>query len=406
MGEPNPRSGLSAAVAVLGVVAVAISVATAPAPAPMWPCWRSASVLLAVALGVWNLISARRAFDRAGYLSAVGMLQVWVFFAFSMAAAEQCFRYDRLRLGYWRSSLDDVGTFGSVVLLGAFEVLFFLALGRDVPRNEFVPALRGGRASIRSLPRPTASQRRAVLLLVLFAAPFLAARVVVFVKLGVQTAAVTVVTRTDYFEYLGGNGVNPVLWLFSALFPVFGVSALCLAVRYAVPAVSTRGACWYSAVLVVCVVGCSLSGGRGDLVFVIVTVLLAMRMQGYRSVRQFAPVAVPLALSGGLLILVSQARNGHKNALTSVAGSPYVGNSYSPGDITQLLGLGRFDAVRMVVDKHPAARGLGAQDYVEAVKGALDSTFLPQIALGHRLGSWTVSRDVLGPWVFGHAEGS
>lgn len=407
---------LAIVVVVVTVGVVATSVFTAPDPAPISPCWRSASVLVAVGLCMWNMRSAYVAFRRAGYLSAVGLLQLWVLFAFSFAAAEQTYRYGKLKMGYWEGSLDNAGTFRTVAIIGAFEVLFFLALGRDVALTRFVAPLRTGLGSpadrydnglsgaSRSAPLVQADLRTAIIM-VLLAMPFLISRIIVFAQLGLKTVAVTMVTRTDYFAYLG-HGVNPIIWFFAAMFPVFGVSALCLAVRYAIPAATTAGAWCYSLVLTVCALASCPSGGRGDLAFVILTVLFAMRLHGYRFGRQFAPVAVPFVVVVGLLLLLAQARNGRDNTLTNLAGRPYVGDNYSSGDVTQLLGVGRYDAIVMIVDRHSPAANLGAQNYIETIKGALDSVFLPRVALGHPLGSRHVSRDVLGPWIFGFPKGS
>jgi hypothetical protein len=159
-------------------------------------------------------------------------------------------------------------------------------------------------------------------------------------------------------------------------------------------------------VLLVCSIGNILSGGRGDLVFTLVTVLIAMRLHGYRSTREFMPVLVPVALAASLLFLVSQARNGHQNALTSIAGEPYVGNAYDSGEVTQMLGLGRFDVVRMIIDQHSTAHNLGAQDYVQAIKGSLNAVFLPRLITGQAWPFWHVSANVLGPWIFGQVKAS
>ncbi|MBL7493549.1 hypothetical protein I6A60_37300 [Frankia sp. AgB1.9] len=398
-------------VAAVGLVAVALSVRSAPDPAPMRVCWRTASFVLAGATGAWNLLAAWRAFRRNGFLSAVGMLQLWSLFAFSWAAAEQCFRYDQLSLGFWQGSLDNAGTFGTVALLTGFQVLFFVALGRDVPLHRFVPVLRsagpGGAPGDRLVAenaRTRRGQRRVTLILLAVAAPFVAARLVALSQLGLRRLVLSMVTRTEYFGLVdGGTGtkVNPVIWMFGILFPIFGVTLLCLAVRYGFHDAGRRGAFCYAGVLVLCGVCVLPSGGRGDLVFVVVAVLFAMRAHGYRGARAYRPVLVPIGLAGVLLLLLAQARTGHVNSLTSLAGNPYVGNSYSSGEITQVLGTGRFDAVRMIVNRHSTAHGFGVQDYFDAVKGSLNSIFLPRIVAGHALSSWHPSLQVMGPWQFG-----
>jgi hypothetical protein len=407
-------------VAAAGLVAVALSVRSAPDPAPMRVCWRTASFVLAGATGAWNLLAAWRAFRRNSFLSAVGMLQLWCLFAFSWAAAEQCFRYDQLRIGFWQGSLDNAGTFGTVALLTGFQVLFFVALGRDVPLNRFVPVLRAAgpcgaprerrvAENARTRRETLRGQPRAALILLAVAAPFVAARLVALSQLGLRNLVLSMVTRTEYFGLVdGGAGskVNPVIWMFGVLFPIFGVTLLCLSVRYAFRDAGRRGAFCYAGVLVLCGVCVLPSGGRGDLVFVVLAVLFAMRAHGYRGVRAYRPVLVPMGLAGVLLLLLAQARTGHVNSLTSLAGNPYVGNSYSSGEITQILGTGRFDAVRMIVNRHSTAHGFGVQDYLDAIKGSLNAIFLPRIMTGHALTSWHPSMQVMGPWQFGSQKTS
>jgi hypothetical protein len=238
------------------------------------------------------------------------------------------------------------------------------------------------------------------------AAPFLIARIVALGRLGLRQLLISMVTRTEYFGILGGSHVNPVFWLFGVLFPIFGVTLLCLAIRYAFPGTGPRAAYCYAAVLVVCGICALPSGGRADLVFVLGAVLFATRAHGYRTTREFLPVLIPVAFASLLLFFLAQARTGHANSLTALAGNPYVGNDYSSGEITQLLGTGRFDGFRMIISRHSTAHGLGAQDYLEAIKGTLDSVFLPRIATGHAWSFTHPALQVMGPWQFGTQKAS
>jgi hypothetical protein len=233
--------------------------------------------------------------------------------------------------------------------------------------------------------------------------PFLVLRAMTIYQLGLGTVAETMVTRTDFFGFVEG-GVNPLSWLLNSLFSVTVVSLLCLAVRYAFPVPARAGAFAYAAVLMLCIAGTSPSGGRNELAFVSLTVLFFMYLQGYRSARAFVPLVVPALAAATVLVMVAQARNGADNALAQAAGNPYVGESYSTGELTQVLGLGRFDTVLMIVDRHDTSDNLGVGNYVESLKGGLDASFLPRVVLGHELGSVHVSGEVIGPWVFGEAK--
>ena len=381
----------------MGVAAVTLlMLLTAPEPPGPDDTWRWATIGLGLAAGAWNLWRATVSFGRAGPLSLVGFFQLWMFFAFSFPAVEMTYRYDQLSLGYWRVATDSPVLFQAALLLAGFQVLFSLALGEGVDATV-------GRVVERCYAR-WPDQRVGVVFLVLLI-PLALARVVVWQELGLSGIAASMVTRTDYLARLD-NGINPVVWALNAVVPVYGVAFACLAVKYLVPHPSRLGRWLFLAVAVICTAGVAISGGRAELVLVGITVAVFMYVAGYRSLRSFAPALLPALLLAGLLFTVAQARHGEDNALSQAAEGTTVGADYSPGDVTQVLGLGRFDAMVMILDRQPEGAALLGDSYLGALSIGADATFLPQLALGVDLSAPTVSQTVLGPWVFADAQGS
>lgn len=377
-------------------IAVLVIMSTAPEPPAPDEMWRWATIGVGLATCAWNLACVVKALRRSGPVSLLAFLHLWVFFAFSFPAVEMTYRYEQLSLGYWQTWTDDPTLLQAVLLLAAFQVLFFLALG------DRVDATLGHLVASGRVESP---DKRVGLIFLVLLLPLVLARLVVFRGLGVSGVATAMVTRTDYFSLVESE-VSPIVWALNTAFPVFGVALGCLAVKYLVPHPSALGRRLFLGVLITCVAGVALSGGRAELVFVTVTVGFFMYVAGYRSLRQFTPLLVGVVLVGALLFAVAQARHGEDNVLTSTAGGAYVGKDYSSGDITQVLGLGRFDAVVMILDRHAGSDALLGASYVGALSGALETTFLPRIAAGVHLPAPSVSGEVLGPWVFGGPESS
>lgn len=353
--------------------------------------WRWATISVGLATSVWNVTRAAAAFRRTGPVSLVAFLHLWVFFAFSFPAVEMTYRYEQVSLGFWQTPTDAPVLLQAVLLLAAFQVLFFLALGNGVDAT-LGRVMRSSRTW-----RP---DQRVGLIFVVLLMPLVLARLLVWRGLGPSGIATSMVTRTDYFGQLD-SGVNPVVWALNTLFPVYGVALGCLAVKFLVPHPTTLGRRFFLGVLMACVAGVALSGGRAELVFVAITVGFFMYVAGYRTARQFAPLVLPGLLVAGLLFAVAQARHGVDNVLSQAADGTTVGNDYSSGDITQVLGLGRFDAMVMILDRHTDSDALLGTSYLGALSGGLNTTFLPRIAAGVDLPAPTVSGDILGPWVFG-----
>ena len=378
----------------LGAAVVAmllLMLLTAPEPPELDEGWRWATIGFGLAICAWNLTRVAAAFRRTGPASLLAFLHLWMFFAFSFPAVEMTYRYEQLSLGYWRVTTDDPTLFQAVLLLAAFQVLFFLALGDgvDATLSRLVASSRVGRPD-----------KRVGLVFLVLLLPLVLARLIVFRGLGVNGIATAMVTRTDYFAQLD-SGVSPIVWALNTAFPVYGVALGCLAVKYLVPHPSTLGRRLFLGVLMASVAGVALSGGRAELVLVAITVGFFMYVAGYRSGRQFAPLLGAGLLVAGLLFAVAQARHGEDNVLTRAADGVYVGADYSGGDVTQLLGLGRFDFMVMILDRHIEADSLLGTSYLGALSGGLEGTFLPRVAAGVHLPAPSVSGEVLGPWVFG-----
>lgn len=376
---------------VLAGCLVADVVITAPQRPALTDRWRLATIAVGLAASAWNFARAGAAFRRSGPVSVVGFLHLWVFLTFSFPAVEMTFRYDRLSLGLWQVSTDKPLLLQVALLLAGFQVLFFFTLGEGVD------------ASVARLIRSSQTQRpdqRVGLVFVALLLPLVLARLLVLRGLGASGIATSMVTRTDYFSQLN-SGVNPVIWALNTAFPVYAVGFACLAVKFLVPHPSPLGRRLFIGVLVGCIGGVALSGGRAELVFVTITVGLFVYAAGYRTLRHFAPLVVPVALVAGLVFAVGQARHGEDNVLSQAAAGVVVGNDYSRGDITQALGLGRFDAVVMIFDRHAGADDLHGSSYIGALSGGVQATFLPRIAADLTLPSPSVSGEVLGRWVFG-----
>lgn len=390
VGTRSGSKPVAAATACGVAILVFLAVSTAPQPPGADEPWRWCTIGLALLLCCWNVRSAYRAFDRYGVATVVGFLHVWLFLAFSFPAAEMVYRYSVLELNLWSLPADDPTLVRAVVLLGVFQLLFFTTLGHRVD-DRLAARLSEGRAA--------ATNPRLAALLLCLAAPLFLARFAVISMLGLQGAATAAVTRGDYFERVGG--VNPALWFLNMLFPIFAVVLLCLAVKYLVPHPTAWGRRLYLCTLVLCAAGVAISGGRAELVFIMAAVVITMYVQGYRTMRLFAPMLAPLGVIFVGLLIVAHARVGGTNALSDLAGSPYQTVQYARGDVTQALGLGRFDAMVMILDRHENVFDLKGQSYWDGIVGAANFTFLPHIALGAAFPIWHVGEEVLGPWVFG-----
>lgn len=375
---------------------VIVSWWTAPQPPEPGLSWRWATIAVGLALCAYNVSSAIAAVRRTGPVSVVAFLHLWVFFAFSFPAVEMTFRYEQIMLGYWSIWTDDPLLLQAALLLGAFQVVFFLALGTRVE-----PVCR----HIVETSRSRLPDLQIGLVFLLLLLPLVAARALVLLELGVEGVATAMTTRTDYFSQLESE-VGPIMWALNSIFPVYAVSLGCLAVKFLVPHPSPLGRRLFLGVLIGSVAGVALSGGRAEIVFVSVTVALFMYVAGYRTARQFLPVLVFGLFIAALLIAVGQARHGEGNVLSRAAENAYVGNDYSGGDITQILGLGRFEFMVMILDRHLGAEALLGSSYLWAIVGSLQTSFLLRIAAGVNLPTPSVSSDVLGPWVFGGPQAS
>jgi hypothetical protein len=358
--------------------------------------WRWSAIIVASGLCVWNIWSAYRAYRSSGLLSAVGFLHAWSFFAFSFPAAEMTYRYSFIKGGYWLTSTDEPLVLKAILLLGLFQVLFFSALGRE-------PSRMSDRLAIASeAKRPNFG---IALIFFLLVVPIVIARLGIVLDLGVGNAVETIVTREDYWERLSG-GESPVRWALNSLFTVYAVSLLCLGIKYLTKHPSVTGGWLYAAVLIVSGGGVVITGVRGDLVYVTLTVIIFMYVQGYRRVAQYKPIFLPVILTGMTLFLVAQARHGAENPLSNLIGENPAGYDYAAGDITQILGVGRFNAVLMTLDNLQYEGLLWGKSYAYALTGGLNATFLPKILLGDWLPTWRISSDVMGYWIFGEDKAS
>lgn len=379
------------AAAILVVAVIIITILTAPNPPAPDDRWRWATVALGLVNCGWNVMRAAEAFGRVGPISLTGFLQVWVFLTFSLPAVEMTYRYDHLALGYWRIFTDDSLVFQAALLLFIFQLVFFLVLGAGVDRTC---------STIVERSKTRLTQQRIGFVFLALLLPLVLGRLIVLRGLGISGAATAMVTRTDYFAQLE-SGVSASVWVLNTAFPVYAVVLACLAVKFLAPHPSTVGRRLFLLVLVSCAGGVALSGGRAEIVFVAVTVGGFMYMAGYRTARHYTSLMVLGVALAALLFTVSQARHGEDNVLSNAAEDAYVGNDYSSGDLTQILGLGRFDAMVMILDRHDSKDALFGSSYGEAVLNGVDTTFLPQVTAGIDITAPTISGDVLGRWVFG-----
>jgi hypothetical protein len=397
--RPARRSGLDrGALLVGGIMLLLVVNVVASAPEPPLPAerWRWAAIVAAAALCLWNVSSAYTAYRAAGLLSMTGFFHSWCLLAFSFPAAETTYRYRTLRAGYWTAPTDQLLSLEAVVVLAVFQLLFFLALGRDTPG---APA---------RLARTCAARRpdfRAALGCLLLLVPFALAKVSVLLQLGLTGILGTMVTRKGYWLFLD-RPEGTVSFLLNSIFPVYFVSLACLAVKYLVPHPSPAGRRLFGVALLVCGAGVAGSGGRAELAYVLLTVLVFMYVEGYRFPADFRPVVVPAVLVGLTLLLVAQARHGAENPLSEASKAESVGVSYQRGDVTQTLGVGRFDAVLMILDRRDTRPLLWGRSYGYAALGAVNATRTSRIALGDYFPVWRVSDQVMGYWIFGRPVSS
>ncbi|HEV8648310.1 MAG TPA: O-antigen polymerase [Actinomycetes bacterium] len=387
-GRPLDRRAV-----LVGGMALLVVNAVVSAPEPPLPAerWRWAAIVVAGLLCVWNVSSAYTAYLTSGLLSMSGFFHTWCLLAFSFPAAETTYRYRTLRAGHWTAPTDQWLSLKAVLVLGVFELLFFLALGRDVP---------GGPAR---LARGCAARRpnfRAALWCLVVLAPFALAKLSVLLQLGLSGILGTMVTRKGYWLFLD-TPESTASFLLNSFFPVYSVSLACFAVKYLVPHPSAAGRRLFGIVLLVSGAGVAGSGGRAELAYVLLTVLVFMHVQGYRFPADFRPVVVPAVLVAFTLLLVAQARHGAENTLSTASKAQDVGYSYQRGDVTQTLGVGRFDAVLLILDHLDTQPALWGKSYGYAVLGAVNSTYAPRVALGHHLPMWRISDQVMAYWIFG-----
>ncbi len=376
---------------------LSITVYFAPEPPDAGDTWRWSTIIVASGLCAWNIRGAYRAYRSSGILSAVGFLHAWSFFAFSFPAAEMTYRYDSIEVGYyWGTNTNEPLLFKTVLVLGLFQALFFLALGREP---------HGMLNRLTLISRAKRPNFRFALVFFLLAALIIVARLSTILDLGVGSIAATIITREGYWERLSSpEGV--IRWFLNSLFPVYAVSLLCLGIKYLVKHPSVAGGWLYAAALVVSSGGVVISGVRSELVYVTLTVIIFMYAQGYRRITQYKSVFLPLIFVGVTVFLVAQARHGAENPLSNLTVGNPVGYDYATGDITQVLGLGRFNALLIIPDNFQNESLLWGKSYAYALVGGLNATFLPKIVLGDWLPTWRISEDVMGYWIFAEHKAS
>lgn len=352
--------------------------------------------MLAFGLSGWNVYSAYRAYSSSGFLSIIGFLHAWLFIAFSFPALETAYRYESMTLMYWEANTNDPLLFAATLMLGTFQALFFFALGKD-PHG----ATRGMASSSRAV-RP---HFKLAAIFFLLATPLLVARIGVIFDLGLQGVIETMVTRTPYTDRLGEQQSN-IGWLLTSLFPIYFVPLSCLGIKYLVRHPSNTGVLLYLGAFAVGGTGAAITGGRSELVYILFVVLGFMYVQGYRRLGQYKLLIPPILVLGLTLLLVGQARHGADNALSNLASGAEVGYDYSAGDVTQTLGLGRFDAAVMILDNSAITGLLWGKSYLYAAGEALNATFLAKIVWGNFLPSWRISDEVMGYWIFGSPKAS
>lgn len=397
--RPAPTVRLSwQALAVILLVGslIANTLYSAPEPPGVREPWRWVTVIAALGLCAWNIRSGYLACKLNGILSMVGFLHAWSFFAFSFPAFEMTYRYDSLKLQYWTIETNDPVLPVAVLMLAAFQMLFFLALGRE-PQGEIREMVVGS--------RPNGTNRKLALVFLLLATPLIVARAFTIIDLGVQGIVETVVSRQAFTDRLTEEQSN-IGWLLDTLFPYHVVPLLCLSVKYLVRHPSPLGGLLYAFVLILGGLGAGISGGRSELVFISFVVVLFMYFQGYRRPSQYKLPVLPILILGLAGFLAAQARNGGSNFLANLSGAGPAAYNYRAGDVTQALGLGRFDAFVMILDRFAGDVLLWGKSYVYAIPGGLNAALLPKIFLGDWLPTWRTSDQVLGYWIFGEAKAS
>jgi oligosaccharide repeat unit polymerase len=379
-----------AAVSVFGLLIINM-IYSAPESPGLDDPWRWATILVAFLLSLWNVASAYRAYESSGLFSMVGFLHAWSFFAFSFPALEMTYRYDSLKMMYWETKTNEPLLLAGVLVLGVFQALFFFALGREP---------HGAIRRVVSTARAGSPDRRIALVFFLLVVPLAVTRFEVVLDLGLQGAVETMITRDPYTDRLSQQQSN-LGWLLTNLFPIYTVPLLCLGIKRLVRHPSTSGALLYLAALLIGVAGVIITGGRSELVYVLFTVLIFMYVQGYRKLGQYKLLILPIVFLALTLFAVAQARHGADNALSGLAQGTRVGYDYSAGDVTQTLGLGRFDAMLMILDNSGTEGLLWGKSYAYAVAEGLNTTLFPKIILGDWLPRWHVSDQIMGYWVFG-----
>ena len=326
-----------------------------------------------------------------------GLFHLWCFFAFSFPMAEQTFRYRSISLGLWTHTTGDALFFKTAIVLAIFQVVFFAALGSDP------------RAKLRRFADSCKGQRVRPGLAVVFlglALPLWLVRLRTLQDLGLAGTIETAVQRVEYLDRLSSNP-GAFEFILHVYFPIYAVLLLCLAVKYGFPHPSTGGRRAFSLVLLVSAAGVVVSGGRAELVYVTFAVILFMVVQGYRGIKDFKTVFVPFVLVLATVILVGQARHGGESPLTRLAGGVTTGaQDYSSGDLNQFLGVGRADVVALILDRGDEQPPLDGRSYGDGLAAAANSTFIPRIVLGRPLGTWRISDQVLGNWIFNEPRAS
>lgn len=388
------------ATTILGLLTIN-AVYSAPEPPGLSELWRWSTIIVAFGLMFWNVRSAYRAYRSSGFLSMVGFLHAWCFLAFSFPSFEATYRYPSIKLLYWEAATNTPMALAAVLMLGVFQLLFFLALGREPGE-----AVRRITVSAKA-ERPNRWLALVFLMLVL---PLLASRLDVIFDLGLRGMIETMITREPYTNRLDGEQ-NPILLLLGTLFPVYATPLFCLIAKYAVRHPSVPGGLLYMCALFAGAFGVFFTGGRGELIYVLFVVLIFAYVQGYAKLGRYKLIvipllAVPVLLVGLVFFLVAQARHGADNFLSNLAEDTFVGYDYSAGDVTQALGLGRFDAVLMSLDNYRTETLLWGKSYAYAVLEGINETLIPRVLLGKFLPEWRISDQVMGPWIFGEIKAS
>lgn len=381
-----------------GVFALgAFSIHFAPEPPTVHEGLRWGTIAIAVAVCLWNCIGAYRAYRSVGFLSIRGLFHAWCFFAFSYPLAEITYRYRSVSLGLWQHDTGDPLFLKTAVVLAVFQVVFFTALGPDPSARlkRFTASCKGQRV-----------RRGLALGFVSLALPLWLVRIRTLEDLGLAGTIENAVQRAEYLERLSSHP-GALEFILHVYFPIYAVLLLCLAVKFGFPHPSTSGRLAFSAVLLVSAAGVVVSGGRAELVYVTFAVILFMVVQGYRGIRDYKTALLPLMLVFITVILVGQARHGGSSPLTRLAGGVETGaQDYSSGDLNQFLGVGRADVVAMILDRGDEQPPLDGRSYRDGLAAAANSTFIPRMVLGRPIGTWRISDQILGIWIFNEPRAS